>query len=220
MATATSAVSAVIVDDHDMVATALRGALHQRGGVEVLGVATTVPEGIALARRSQPRIVLLDLHLQEGAATDSIASFREAAPGSSVVVVTGWPSEQALFSVLEAGAAGFVAKGQPVDELLDAVVRVADGETVVCPQLLPALVHRSTGAGPGTGGLTDRELEVLTLLARGEDTKRIADRLTLSPNTIRNHVTRLMAKLGVHSRLEAVSEAVNRGLIGPRGRLP
>lgn len=213
-----SAVPAVIVDDHDMVATALRGALHQRRGVDILGVATTVPEGIALARRARPRVVLLDLHLPGGDATDSISSFREAAPGCSIVVVTGWPSEQALFSVLDAGATGFVVKGQPVDELLDAVVRVAGGETVVCPQLLPALVHRSRATGRDSRSLTDRELEVLALLARGENTKRIADHLALSPNTVRNHVTRLMSKLGVHSRLEAVSEAVSRGLIGPRGR--
>lgn len=212
-------VPVLIIDDHEMVATALRGALDRRRGVRVVGVATTVYEGVRLARRTEPRVVLLDLHLREGAGTDAIGGVLEASPSGDVIVLTGWPSEQALLAALDAGATGFLTKTQPVDELLDAVVRVADGETVVCSELLPALVRRSRSVDRDHHGiLTERELQVLSLLAQGEGTRRIADQLVLSPNTIRNHVARLMAKLDVHSRLEAVSEGVNRGLIDPRGR--
>lgn len=208
-----SRLGVVIVDDHEMVASAFRAAVEGRRDINVSGVASTLAAGIGLTQRTMPRVVVVDLHLPDGSPVDAFEQFLEASPGCSILVVTGWPSEKALFSVLDAGASGFIAKGQPIDELLDAIVRVSAGETVVAPTLLPALIGRSRRGD--RGALSDRELEVLQLLADGASTRAVADRLALSPHTVRNHVGKLMLKLRVHSRLEAVSMGVRHGLISP-----
>ncbi|MFP5322591.1 MAG: DNA-binding response regulator, partial [Acidimicrobiia bacterium] len=119
-----------------------------------------------------------------------------------------------LFESLDHGADGFLAKSQGLDELVDAVVRVSLGETVVAPPLVPALVRRTAPrGGRDRAELTPRELEVLRLLADGVGTQEMAGRLAVSPNTIRNHVRSLLGKLGASSRLEAVTVARRMDLI-------
>jgi two-component system response regulator DevR len=206
--------SIVLIEDHVMVATALGGVLSGEPDLVLRGTAGTIDAGLELVRRARPDVIVADHRLPDGEITDHVRRLLAAAPLSRVLVMAGLPTEQALLTAMDAGASGFICKSQPMDEFLDAVRRVGHGETVVAPSLLPCLVRRLGGA-TDRGALTARELEILHHLAAGRGTSQIAAALALSPNTVRNHVAHLTAKLGAHSRLEAVSIGIRRGLIAP-----
>jgi DNA-binding NarL/FixJ family response regulator len=204
----------VLVEDHAMVATALAGVLDAQSDIELQGVAGTIAEALDIVAARRPDVVIADHRLPDGDSTDAVGALLAAAPSAAVLVVAGLPTEQAFLNAMDAGATGFVSKSQPMDEFIDAVRRVGTGETVVAPSLLPALVRRIHG-GVDRRTLTPRELDVLQHLAHGRSTSQVAAVLGLSPNTVRNHVANLSVKLGAHSRLEAVSIGVRRGLIAP-----
>lgn len=199
-----------------MVADAFAAVFRRERDIDVVEVAATVAGGLEAAGHHRPDVVLTDLCLPDGVITDHLRDLLLASPGSGVLVVTGAPTEKALLDALDGGARGFVDKGGPVGDLVDAVRRIAIGELVVSPALAPMLLsHLADGPGRSRDALTRRELAVLQLLARGRSTASIAADLHLSANTVRNHIANLMPKLRTHSRLEAVSEATRRGLISP-----
>lgn len=210
----------LMIEDHGMVAEALGGVIATQPDLELVHVAQTIADGLDAAARLQPDLVVADLHLTDGVVTTAIAELLRRSPDSRVLIVTGGPTEKALLDALEAGALGFVVKAQPIEDYLDALRRVASGELVVASELAGVVLNRlgrGRSAGPSSD-LSRRELEVVELLAAGMTTAGIAERLHLSPNTVRNHITNLTAKLDVHSRLEAVAEATRRGLItAPHG---
>jgi len=209
-------VTVVVLEDHEMVATALEAALEQDHRLHVVGTAGRLEDALALVEERQPDVLVTDLRLDGLEVADQLPRFSDLAPGLRILVVTGWATERTLFESLDHGAHGFLAKSQGLDELVDAVVRVALGETVVTPPLLPALVRRtSPRGGRDRAELTPRELEVLRLLAEGVGTQDMAVRLHVSPNTIRNHVRSLLGKLGASTRLEAVTIARRMDLIAP-----
>jgi DNA-binding NarL/FixJ family response regulator len=209
-------VRVLVVEDHEMVATALEAALGQDPRLRVVGIASRIGDALTLVAEHRPDVVVTDLRLDGVEIADQLPRFAELVPGIRLLVVTGWATERTLFDCLDHGAHGFLAKSQRLDELVDAVVRVSLGETVVAPPLLPALVRRtSPRTGKDRAELTPRELEVLQLLGEGAGTKEMADRLSVSPNTIRNHVRALLAKLGATTRLEAVTIARRMDLIAP-----
>lgn len=203
----------VMIEDHDMVAAALGGVLDAQSDFDVVAIASDVDQALAAVTRHQPDVIVTDLRLAAGDVIEHLPELTRRSPQSRVLVVTGSPNEKALLDALEAGALGFIVKAQPMTELVDAVRRVARGELVVAPELAPALMSRLDGARRDPAVLSRRELEVVGLLAAGRSTQDIAAELFLSPNTIRNHIARSMAKLDVHSRLEVVAEASRRGLI-------
>ena len=205
----------LVVDDHEMVGAALTSALALEPSIEVVGIAPDGERATDLARRHRPDVIVTDFQLRDEQAPTFFDAFRSAADGCAILVLTGWPTERSLLLALDAGAAGYLSKDQPMDALVDGVRRVAAGEMVVAPALLPVLARRSTTAGPDRRRLSRRELEILDRLASGVDTAAVATELGISPHTVRNHVARLMVRLGAHSRLEAVSEAVRRGIIAP-----
>ena len=211
---ASAAVTVVVLEDHEMVATALEAALDDDPRLRVLGRAGDLDRALALVAEQQPDVLVTDLRLDGVEVSDQLPRFREAAPRVRILVVTGWATERTLFESLDHGADGFLAKSQGLDELVDAVVRVSLGETVVAPPLLPSLVRRTAPRNArDRAELTPRELEVLRLLAEGAGTQQMAAHLSVSPNTIRNHVRALLAKLGASSRLEAVTVARRMDLI-------
>lgn len=204
----------VVLEDHEMVATALEAALDQDHRLRVLGRAGDLASALDMVASKQPDVLVTDLRLDGVEVADQLPRFREAAPALRILVVTGWATERTLFESLDHGADGFLAKSQGLDELVDAVVRVSLGETVVAPPLLPALVRRTAPRnGRDRAELTPREMEVLRLLAEGAGTQDMAARLEVSPNTIRNHVRALLGKLGAGTRLEAVTIARRDDLI-------
>jgi DNA-binding NarL/FixJ family response regulator len=209
-------VKVVVLEDHQMVAAAFRGALDADRRIDVVGVASDLERGVELIAARRPDVAVVDVRLGEVETTEHLDRLVGAHPGVRLLMVTGWPTERALFAALEAGATGFLTKKQSIEEFIDAVLRVASGETVVAPVMLPAVVQRSNRrAGARSATLTPRETEVLYLLSTGLSTAEVAARLHLSVNTVRNHVGSLMTKLGAHNRLEAVNEGVRRGIISP-----
>lgn len=211
-----SPVTVVVLEDHEMVASALEAALGQDPRLTVVATTSQLDDALDAVARHRPEVLVTDLRLDGVEVASELPRFTALVPELRILVVTGWATERTLFESLDHGASGFIAKAQPLDELVDAVVRVAAGETVVAPPLLPALVRRSsTAGGHDRAQLTRRELEVLRLLGDGVGTKEMAARLQVSPNTIRNHVRALLAKLGAGTRLEAVTIARRLDLIAP-----
>lgn len=209
-------VTVVVLEDHEMVASALEAVLDQDPRLRVVGTTSRLEDALRVVAERSPTVVVTDLRLEGVEIAGELGRFTEASPDVRILVVTGWATERTLFESLDHGAHGFIGKAQGLDELVDAVVRVAAGETIVAPHLLPALVRRTSSRGGGSRtNLTPRELEVLRLLAEGTGTREMATHLAVSPNTIRNHVRAVLGKLGAGSRLEAVTIARRMDLIAP-----
>lgn len=206
----------VMIEDHEMVAAALGGVLRSHPDLDLVERAPTIALGVTAAGRHRPDVVITDLRLTDGIVTDHLGALHRASPDSRILLMTGAPTEKALMDALDDGVTGFLDKTRPLEEFVEAIRRVAAGELVVSPTLAPALVaHLGAGRRPARGMLTRRELEVLQELANGRSTSSIAEALSLSANTVRNHIAAAMAKLAAHTRLEAVTEATRRGLIAP-----
>lgn len=201
----------VLVEDHDMVAEAIGLAL-ERAGIEVIARASTVAAALAETRRGEPDVILLDRRLPDGDGTALIPEFVRG--GARVLVLTGEATASVAARVAEAGGAGLMLKSARLDDLVEAVRRVADGEVVFDQRLLAGVLDRLTGRVKVAGAtLTAREQETLLLLAEGVGTDQISSRLGVARNTARNHVQRVLDKLGASSKLEAVSIARREGLL-------
>ncbi|WP_290055851.1 response regulator transcription factor [Amycolatopsis solani] len=205
-------VRVLVVEDHDMVAEALQQALDRADGITVVGRARSRAEAVADAREHRPDVVLLDRRLSDGDALGVIADL--AAGGARVLVLTGDATPAIAAQVAQAGGAGLLLKSSRLGALESAVRDVAAGGVVFEPELLPGVFDRLTGRVPAVGtALTARERETLDLLGEGATTDEIALRLGVSRNTTRNHVQRVLEKLGARSKLEAVAVARREGLI-------
>lgn len=207
----------LVIDDHELLTSALEAAFAADGRAEVVATAASIEAGVHAAARTAPDVVLTDRRLPDGDMDQHIGRLLDASPGSRILLMTGWPTERSSLAALEAGAVGIVSKTESVTRIVDAVGRVASGEVLVPTEVTRALLDRTmrTRVADRTT-LSDRELDVLESLARGESMAATADRLCISANTLRNHLSRAMLKLGVHDRLAAVSEAIRLGLVAPR----
>ena len=200
-----SPIRVFLVEDHDMVAEALQLALDRPGGLTVVGRVRTRADAVEGTRRLRPDVVLLDLRLADGDGTDVLAEL--AGHGARVLVITGDATPAVARRVARAGAAGLLPKSSRLDVLEAAVREVAAGGEV----FEAGTVERPDGPG---SKLTARERQTLELLAEGASTEQIGDRLGVSRNTTRNHVQRVLEKLGARSKLEAVAVARREGLLG------
>ncbi|HEU5083571.1 MAG TPA: response regulator transcription factor [Acidimicrobiales bacterium] len=203
----------LVIDDHALVGSALCRALGTFDDVEVVGSATSIAEALDALDRLRPDVALVDLRLGAEVSVDRMVDLLGASPATRLLVLTAWATEHGLDRALSSGARGLLSKEQPLDELVEGIRRVHAGELVVCPDLVDVLVRRATAPlGPA---LDPRELEILGLLAEARTTDDIAARLFLSEHTVRNRIRSLMAKLDAHTRVEAVSEGLRRGLVLP-----
>jgi DNA-binding NarL/FixJ family response regulator len=220
-------VRVLLADDHGAIRAGLRLMLDQADDVTVVGEAADGAAAVANARALRPDVVLMDVRMP---GTDGIeATRRIVAEGlGAVVALTTFDLDEYLFGVLRAGAVGFLLKSVGAAELVDAVRRVAAGEGVLAPEVtrrvLAASVTAPAGSAapllrspaeplPGLDLLTAREREVLVLLARGLSNQQVADALTVSETTAKTHVSRVLAKLGCRTRLEAAALAHRAGLV-------
>jgi DNA-binding NarL/FixJ family response regulator len=207
-------VRVLIVDDHEVLASSLAMVLDAEEDISTVGVATTLEQARALVGTAQPDVVLLDHRMPDGDGVGAIPSLRALRPSIGVVVLTASPSDHVLLAAIEAGASGFLSKTRSLDEVTAAVRAAAAGESVISPELLARLLPRFGRGKPHSADeLTEREREVLALVAEGLSNAAIAERLVVSVHTVRNHIASLSAKLGAHSKLEALSIAVRRGLL-------
>jgi DNA-binding NarL/FixJ family response regulator len=204
----------LIIEDHAMIAEGLRVALEREDDMNVVGVAVTLTDGVELAGTTQPDVVVMDFRLPDGEAPGGIPRVQAAYAPAHVLVVSAMSDYRSVVRALEAGAAGYVLKDQPITALVAAIRTVHQGERALAPSLVPKLLAR-VGPGRAAERLSRREIEILHLLARGSGTAAMATELHLSVNTIRNHVQSILARLEAHSKLEAVSIAMREGIIAP-----
>ncbi len=204
----------LIVDDHRMFAESLARLLSDEEGLQVLGIATDGAEALTLAEAMQPRVVLVDYQMPGQDGVELTVQIRRRNPHTMVLMLTGSADDHVLLAALEAGVSGFLTKDRAASEVADAVRAAAIGEALISPALLGQLLPQLNRTYHSVGSdLTDREREILHLLASGGTNKAIADDLHLSVNTVRNYVQSVLTKLGAHSKLEAVSTAVREGVI-------
>lgn len=209
--------SVVVVDDHEMLRDSVARAL-ENAGMKVVGGATSPDEALSLLRIHEPDLLLADVNLGDG--NDGIelaAAAREEVPDLRVLVVSMHDDERTVKRALEAGVAGFVSKDAPLTELIEGVQTVLGGSSYLSPRLAAKVMDLLSGrATTGPASLTDREAEILALLADGSRTSDIADSLFLAEKTVKNHLTSVYAKLGVSSAAQAVAAAHRLGLARPR----
>jgi DNA-binding NarL/FixJ family response regulator len=213
----TSIIRVLIVDDHEVLASSLAKTLDTEPDLLSVGLAGSLKQAAELIRTTAPDVLLLDHRLPDGDGVAAIGRLRELRPSMAVIVLTASPSEHLMVAAVEAGVSGFLSKTRSIAEVTSAVRAAAVGEAVISPEMLARLLPRLGGTGRvGAATLTEREREILGLIAQGLSNAAIAERLVVSVNTVRNHVANLLAKLGARSKLEALSIAIREGLLPDR----
>jgi DNA-binding NarL/FixJ family response regulator len=216
-------VRVVIADDQALVRGGFRMILDARDDMEVVGEASDGREAIALVEELEPDVVLMDVRMPD---VDGIeATERIVASGSTarIVILTTYDADEYVFAALRAGASGFVLKDVRPSELVEGIRIVARGDALLAPSVTRRLLDRFAGtlpetaaAPPDLGELTDRELEVLRLVALALSNAEIAARLVLTEATVKTHVSSVLRKLGLRDRVQAVVLAYDHGLVRPR----
>lgn len=208
-------ITLVVVDDHPVVRDGLRGMFESAPGFEVLGEAANGVEGIELAARLDPDVVLMDLRMPGGGGVAAIAELTRRGARSKVLVLTTYDTDSDTLPAIEAGATGYLLKDAPRDELFTAVRAAADGRTVLSPTVASRLVSRVRTPGAARHeALSAREREVLELVSKGTSNREIAAELFISEATVKTHLTHIFAKLGAKDRAAAVAVAYDRGILG------
>ncbi len=207
-------ISVLIVDDHPVVRQGLRTFLETQGDLEIVGEAADGEDAIVQIRDSVPDVVLMDLVLPGIDGIEATRQARDVSPTTKVIVLTSFADDEKVFPAIKAGAAGYLLKDVEPTQLADAIRAVQRGEALLHPTVAAKLMQEVATAerrAPG-GDLTDRELEVLRLIARGMSNREIANELTVSEKTVKTHVSNILAKLHLADRTQAALYAVRRGL--------
>jgi DNA-binding NarL/FixJ family response regulator len=217
-------VRVLLADDQAMVRTGFRMILESDPGVSVVGEAENGEQAVASARRLRPDVVLMDIQMPNG---DGIEATRAITADADlpcrVVILTTFERDDYVFDALQAGASGFLLKNAPPEELITAVRVVAAGDALLAPSVTGRIIEEFARRrirperADALDALTDREREVLTMLARGSSNAELAAELHVSEGTIKTHVSSLLAKLGVRDRVQAVVLAYESGLVTPGG---
>jgi DNA-binding NarL/FixJ family response regulator len=211
----------LLADDHELIRGGLRGLLQATDDIEVVGEAADGATAVAVARELQPDVVVMDVRMPEMDGIQATTLLQEAAVPPRVLILTTFDLDEYAYGALRAGAAAFLLKDAASEGLPQAVRDVAAGETLVAPAFTRRLIERHIRRVPDRnperfGALTARELEVMRLIARGRANAEIAAELGgLSEATVKTHVTRLLAKIGVRDRVQAVVLAYECGLVEP-----
>jgi DNA-binding NarL/FixJ family response regulator len=213
-------ISLLLVDEHQMFTDALSRLLATETDLLPQAAVTSISEAVVECSTRPPDVVLVDLRVHDMDGVAGIREIRRASPHSAVIVVTDFGDTQAITSAVQAGARGYVVKTRPVDELVAVIRQAAVGEMGLTAADVPTVIGRlqvarqhEIEARRTFERLTAREGQILVLLAYGRSTSETAAELHISPLTVRSHVKSILAKLGVHSKLEAVSYALRNGLV-------
>ncbi|MDP9313256.1 MAG: response regulator transcription factor [Chloroflexota bacterium] len=204
----------VLADDHPIVREGLASVLETQPDFEVVGQANDGAEAVDVVLALKPDVVLLDLEMPHLDGVQALRAMRSSAPSTKALVFTAFDTDERIISAVQAGARGYLLKGAPRDELFGAIRIVANGGSTLQPVVAAKLMERMTSPQHvPTEALTEREQEVLALLAQGLPNKEIAGQLVISERTVKFHVSAILAKLGAGNRTEAVHLARQRGLV-------
>jgi DNA-binding NarL/FixJ family response regulator len=216
-------IRAMIVDDHALFRRGLEMVLDSEPDIELVGQASDGAEAVEKAAESLPDVVLMDIRMPRSSGIEACRAVKEAAPSAKIVILTISDEEEDLFEAIRAGASGYLLKDIPLDEVAGAVRAVHGGQSLINPSMAGKLLTEFATLAKRDDEeraqelpaprLTEREMEVLKLVARGMNNRDIAKELFISENTVKNHVRNILEKLQIHSRMEAVMVAVREKLI-------
>jgi DNA-binding NarL/FixJ family response regulator len=203
----------LVVDDHPIVRQGLVGVLSDEDDLEVVGEAASGREAVAAAARLRPDVVLLDLEMDDVDGVEAIPQLRSVHPAIEVLVFTAYDTDERVLGAIRAGARGYLLKGASSDEIARAIRSIAAGGSYLEPRVAGKLLAEVTAPRRASPTLSEREREVLRLVADGLPTKQIASSLSISERTVKFHVNSIFHKLGADNRAQAVALAVQRGLL-------
>jgi DNA-binding NarL/FixJ family response regulator len=206
-----NAIRIVIADDHPIFRAGLQGLLSAQEDFQVVGEAANGKEAVAVVRHASPDVLLVDLQMPELDGVSAIREIRGIAPETRILVLTTYDSDGDILRAVEAGATGYLLKDTPREELFKAIRATAQGDSVLSPSVASKLIGRARG--PVERSLSAREIEVLTLVARGVSNKIIGKDLRISEATVKTHLLHIFAKLGVDDRTAAVTAAIEKGVL-------
>jgi NarL family two-component system response regulator LiaR len=209
-------IKVLLVDDHEMVRIGLAAVLGTEEGIEVVGEASSGAEGIRLAQQYRPDIVLMDLVMEGMDGIETTRRLLQLYPDCKVIVLTSFLDDDKMYPVIEAGAFSYLLKTSRASEIAQAIRSAAKGQPILESQVASKIMHRFRQPKPAAAlheSLTEREMEVLCLIAEGKSNQDTADLLYIGIKTVKFHVTNILAKLGVEDRTQAAIYAFKNGLI-------
>jgi len=209
-------VSVLVVDDHEVVRRGIVTFLETEAGIEVVGEADNGREAVAMAQLIEPDVILMDLVMPEMDGIEAIREIRLQKPKSQVLVLTSFGSDDKIFPAVKAGALGYLLKDTSPEELVHAILQAAAGHATLNPTVAGRLLRQfSSETEPATPlePLTEREIEVLQLIARGLTNEQIGEKLFISEATVRTHVSHILGKLSLGNRTQAALWALRKGLV-------
>ena len=217
----------IIVDDHSLFRAGLIALFSSQPDFEVVGEAGTLKDAVALVKSKQPDLVLMDVGLPDGSGVDVIPDIMQGDRNTNIVLLTIHASQELAFAAIRHGAKGFLQKDIPMEALLTALRRLEFGELAISRSMLsqmvdelsPLAVNKKSNGSSADITLTGREVEVLEELGSGYYNNEIAEHLSISENTVRVHVHRILKKLGLHNRREASAYARRNGLVKKMGEM-
>jgi DNA-binding NarL/FixJ family response regulator len=216
---ASPGIRVLVVDDQELFRRGLTMLLNVETDIDVVGEAADGASAVRLATDMAPDVVLMDVRMPKQTGIEACTAIKDAAPNARIIMLTVSDEEADLYEAVKNGASGYLLKDSSIDEVAQAVRVVADGQSLISPSMAIKLLDefkqmsRTDRSTVPTPRLTDRELEVLRLVAQGLNNREIAKQLFISENTVKNHVRNILEKLQLHSRMEAVMYAVREKLL-------
>jgi DNA-binding NarL/FixJ family response regulator len=208
----------LLVDDHDLFRTGLRNLLEEQG-VQVIGEAASGTDALRIVREMAPDVVVMDLNMPGMTGVEATREIAAVAPLTRVVVLTISDQDDDVMDAIVAGACGYLVKDSSIEELMRGIRSAAVGESLISPPIAAKVLQRmravtlDQGAETIRGELSDRELDVLRLIANGKDNSDIAEALHISPKTVKNHISNILMKLQIENRIQAAVYAVRSGIV-------
>jgi len=214
----TNPISIIIVDDHEVVRNGIRSYLETVPGFSVVGEAASGKDAIALVTELIPDVVLMDLIMPGMDGIETTRRIKKVSPRTQVVVLTSYHEDIHIFPALKAGATSYILKDMKMEKLVDALNRAVQGEVTLHPRVASRVLQNIRGESSGEPqlytDLTERELDVLKLIANGLTNSQIADELVISENTVKGHVSNILSKLHLMDRTQAAVYAWQKGIVG------
>lgn len=203
----------MIVDDHDMVRRGLMAYLLTEDSIEVVAEASNGKEAVKLAEQYQPQVILMDLIMNEMGGIEATKAVKEVSPNSQVIILTSFVEDEQIIAAIEAGALSYLLKTARANEIVDAIHAATKGQPVLEPQVVTTMMRGMRKKPPALhDSLTNRELEVLIVLAEGKTNQEISETLHIGIKTVKTHISNILAKLEVEDRMQAALYAVKHGL--------